>query len=113
VVPRIKSEETYEYDIFCSKQFPALIGEEGEEWGPEESKHHTGKWSASFLQPGDSYDVFGVSEGSYAMYWAACHGVDIDGDPYSAGNKLGRRFGYPFRPDPNTDPSQSETICLG
>jgi hypothetical protein len=50
-------------------------------------------WSTTMLAPGNSDAIFGATETTLALYWAACHGKAVD-DVYDGGQRLGKEFGY-------------------
>jgi hypothetical protein len=59
--------------------------------GSEEYKDPN-KWTFTLLGPGSPDAFSGAAEGAHRMYWAACHGLDVE-NPFDA--KLGQQYGYP------------------
>jgi hypothetical protein len=68
--------------IVCSRDRPAEI------YGSEQDG-----WTIGGLAPGARHSIFGYMESALAVYWAACHGRNIQ-DVYAA-TGLANRLGYP------------------
>ena len=81
VRPRSFSGNATSY-VVCSKQDPSII-ERDEKSG----------WTQTRLAPGAKDGIFGYLESALAIYWAACHGMNVQ-DVYSA-TVLANKLGYP------------------
>jgi uncharacterized protein len=68
--------------VVCSKQRPSII----------ERDENSG-WTQTQLAPGAKDGIFGYSESALAIYWAACHAMNVQ-DVYSA-TAVANKMGYP------------------
>ena len=68
--------------VVCSKTTPSII----------EGDDKTG-WIQTDLAPGAEDGIFGALKSGLAVYWAACHAMNVQ-DVYSA-TVIANRLGYP------------------
>lgn len=79
--PRTFIGETASY-IICSRKSPAIIDGNDKDG-----------WTVAGLAPGARKSVYGYLETALAVYWAACHGMNVQ-DVYAA-TDLADKLGYP------------------
>jgi hypothetical protein len=80
--PRRGGEEAISF-VFCSKTSPAMIFQQGD-----------GEWTARRLAPDNTSTIYGAVVDDYIMYWAACHGKDVNNSSYDDDERLAKKLGY-------------------